>query len=266
MTRLIAALLGASLSALTAPPVIAQASTSPGVNYRLDDGSTFQRGCFDPCACPAGPILPIQGTFRLTPTSSDPLFDHYAVTNVEWMVRQPDGSTLSVAGSGTFKIGGEVAITEELSLDLVVGSEAVQHFDSGVVAPPVQFPLLDLTISIHGMYCYDTVIRVRARPFPRLDVERDAIAWDSDPPATFYDVVRGDLGTLRVTGGNYRVATEQCVTNDRAALSVPFTLSPAAGDGYWFLLRTKGGSYDAWDSMLAASRDLGINAARGSCP
>ena len=266
MRRLIPVLLAASASVLATQMVAAQASTFHSVDYRLDGGSIFQRGCFGPCGCPAGPILPIRGTFRLTPASADPLFEHYAVTNVDWTVSQPDGSTLSVVGSGTFKIGGEVAITEELSLDLVVGSDVVQHFDSGVVVAPVQFPLLDLTISIHGVYCYDTVIRVRARPFPRLDVGRDAIKWDPDPPATLYDVVRGDLGTLRARGGDYRVATEQCVANDLAALSVPFTLSPAAGDAYWFLLRTRGGSYDAWDSMLAAPRDAGIDAARGSCP
>jgi hypothetical protein len=266
MKRLIPVLFGASLGALIAPPVAAQATALPGVMYRLEDGSTFQRGCFGPCDCPVGSLVPLRGTFRLTPAGSDPLFAHYAVTNVDWTVAQLDGSTLAIAGAGTFKIGGEVAITEELSLDLDVGSDAVQQFDSGVVVPPVQFPLLDLTISIHGAYCYDTVIRVRARPFPKLDVERDMVAWDPDPPATLYDVVRGDLGALRATGGDYRVATDLCMASESSALSAPSALSPPAGGAYWFLLRARGGSYDAWDSMLAASRDAGIDAAAVSCP
>ena len=266
MARFFAAVLGAGLSVLITPPVASQASTLPGVDYRLDDGSTFQRGCFDPCACPAGAILPIHGTFRLTPSGTDPLFAHYEVTNVDWTVSQPGGTAIPIMGSGTFKIGGEVAITEELSVDLVVGSDPVQHFDSGFVVPPVQFPLLKLTISMHGVYCFDTVIQVRARPFPKLDVGPDAIRWDPDPPATFYDVVRGDLGVLKRTAGDYRAATESCVANDLATLSVPFTLVPGVGDAYWFLLRTKGGSYDAWDSMPAKPRDPGINDAAGSCP
>ena len=266
MTRLISALLGASLSALLTPPVASQATAPPGVNYRLDDGSTFERGCFAPCACPGGPRLPIRGTFRLTPSGSNPLFEHYAVTNVSWTVFQPDGTVLPIVGSGTFKIGGEVAITEELSLDLLVGSEPVQHFDSGIVVPQVPFPRIDLTISIHGVFCHDTVIEVLARPVPQLAVERDVIRWDPDPPASVYDVVRGDLGTLRGTGGNYQAATDECVANDRAADSVPFPLSPAPAAAYWFLLRSKGGSYDAWDSTLAAPRDAGINAAPTSCP
>jgi hypothetical protein len=266
MTRLTAALLGASLSSLIAPPVAAQASALRGVNYRLDDGATFQRGCCCACDCAPGAIVPIRGTFRLTLSGSDPLFEYYAVTNVAWTVFQPDGTTLPIVGSGTFKIGGEVAITEELSLDLIAGSEPVQHFDSGIIVPPVQFPLLDVTISIPGAICFDTVMKVLARPFPKIDVDRDAIGWDPDPPATLYDMVSGDLGTLRDTGGNYQTATEQCVANDVASDSVPFTFSPAPGSGYWFLLRTKGGSYDAWDSRLAAPRDAGINAAPAWCP
>ena len=265
MTRLTSILLGASLSALLTPPVASQTSAPPGGNYRLDEGSTFERGCFAPCACPGGPRLPIRGTFRLTPSGSDPLFEYYAVTNVDWTVFQPDGMTLSIVGSGTFEIGGEVAIAEELSLDLLVGSDSVQHFDSGIVVPQVPFPRVDLTISIHGVFCHDTVIQVLARPFPQLAVERDVIRWDPDPPAAFYEVVRGDLGSLRVSGGDYRAATEECVVNDLAVNSIPFQLSPAPGAAAWFLLRGKRGSYDAWDSMLAAPRDAGIDAAPASC-
>ena len=266
MTRLVHVLLMAGLLALMAPLVRAQSSAVPGVHYRLDNDSTFQRGCFDPCACPVMENAPIGGKFRLTPSGSDSLYQYYAVTNVDWVVTQSNGTTLRIRGSGTFKIGGEFAITEQLSLDLVVGDDPVQHFDSGVVAPRVPFPLLDLTISIHGVFCFDTVIQVRARPFPSLAVEHDAIGWDPDPPATLYEAVRGNLGTLRANGGDYQAATEECLADNVSADPVPFQRSPAPGESYWFLVRTEGGSYDAWDSMLAAPRDAGIDAAPVSCP
>jgi len=266
MARLIQVVLVASLTALMAQPAAAQSSALPGIPYRLDDDSTYQRGCFGPCACPVLEQGAVKGTFRLTPSSPDPLFDYYTVSNVEWTVQLPHGGVVPIRGSGTFKIGGEVAIQEQLSLDLVVGNDPVQHFDSGVVSPRVPFPRMDLTISIHGVYCFDTVIQVRARPLPKLAVEPDVISWDPDPPATVYDVVRGNLGTLRATGGDYRVATEECVADAVAADSVPFQISPPPGVGYWFLVRTEGGSYDAWDSTPAAPRDAEIDVAPASCP
>jgi hypothetical protein len=266
MRRLIQVALVASLPALIVPPAASQSSALHGVPYRLDDDSTFQRGCFAPCACPVMEQGAVKGTFRLTPSSSDPLFQYYTVTNVNWTVQLPNGATLPIQGSGTFKIGGEFAVQEQLSLDLVVGNDPVQHFDSGVVAPRVPFPGLDLTISIHGVYCFDTVIEVRAHPIPELAVGRDAIEWDPDPPATRYEAVRGNLASLRMTGGDYRAGTVECVANDVPDVPVSFQLAPDPGEAYWFLVRTEGGSYDAWDSMPAAPRDAGIDASPAACP
>jgi hypothetical protein len=266
MRRLIQVALVASLPALMVSPAAAQTSASSRTHYRLDDDSTFQRGCFDPCACPVMEQGGVKGTFLLTLSGSDPLFQYYSVTNVNWTATLPNGNVLPIRGSGTFKIGGEFAIQEQLSLDLVVGNDPVQHFDSGVVAPRVPFPLLDLTISIHGVYCFDTVIEVRARPFPKIEVGHDAVGWDPDPPATQYDAVRGSLGTLRGTGGSYQAATVECIAGQMSVVSVPFELSPAPGDGFWFLVRTAGGSYDAWDSTPVVPRDAGIDAGPVSCP
>jgi hypothetical protein len=266
MARLIRVLLAAGLSMPMALPAAAQASATRGVTYRLDDGATFQRGCFGPCACPVGVTAPIRGTFRLIPDSSDPLFVHCTVANVLFKVSMPDGTVLPVTGSGTFTIGGEVAITEALSLDLAVGTDPVEHFDSGLVVPSVPFPVIDLEISIHGAFCFDTVIRVRARPAPRLDVGRDAIDWDLDPADSAFDAVRGDLAALRGTAGDYRAATVECIAADVPVASVPWTLSPTPGGMDWFLVRPHAGSYDAWDSTPVAPRDAGIDAAAGACP
>lgn len=266
MTRLTLAVVVAGLSTAMAPRVAAQVSTASGIHYRLDDNATFQRGCFDPCACPMLEQAAVKGTFRLTPSGSDPLFQYYAVTDVNWTAMQPNGSGLLIRGSGTFKIGGEFAIQEQLSLDLVVGSDPVQHFDSGLVVPRVPFPRLDLTISIHGVFCFDIVMAVRARPSQRLAVERDDLEWDPDPTGTGYDLVRGNLGALRTAGGDYATLPVECLANDLAAESIPFPSSPAPGEAWWFLLRTEGGSYDAWDSALAAPRDAGIDGASVSCP
>src|SRR5436190_9572177 len=86
-------------------PASAQTSTL----YRLNKDSTFQQGCFPPCLCPIMMAVPVKGTFVLTPTGFDGLFNTYAVTDVNWLV-SIGGSNITVTGSGTYKIGGEFAL------------------------------------------------------------------------------------------------------------------------------------------------------------
>lgn len=147
-----------------------QASVTLPVVYELAPGSTFQRGCYEPCLCPLEEEVSIHGTFRLTRSSADPLFTRYAVTDVHWTA--PDSAQeLVITGSGTYRVGGEVAVVHQLELDLSVNGEPVQHFDSGLVPGGAEFPKIDIVISINGMYCYDTVIHVVARPI-----------WGTPPP------------------------------------------------------------------------------------
>src|SRR5439155_967051 len=167
--------------------------------YRLNQGSTYEQGCFGPCLCPVLIDAPVKGTFALTPTGSDGLFNTYAVTDVNWVV-PIDGTDTIVSGSGTYRIGGEFALQQQLSLDLQVGGEKAEHFDSGVVTYKIvgqsaaqqelslllrvgdeeplhlesglgpvggNFPAIDLRISVSDATCYDTVIEVHAQPYKR---------------------------------------------------------------------------------------------------
>src|SRR5881396_220630 len=76
-------------------PASAQTSTL----YRLNKDSTFQQGCFPPCLCPIMIAVPVKGTFVLTPTGFDGLFNTYAVTDVNWLV-SIGGTDTIVTGSG----------------------------------------------------------------------------------------------------------------------------------------------------------------------
>jgi hypothetical protein len=142
------------------------ASAQTGTLYRLNQNSSFQQGCFPPCLCPISVPGSVKGTFVLTPTGFDGLYNTYAVTDVNWVVSN-GGTDMIVTGSGTYKIGGEFALQQELSLNLQVGSNMVQHFDSGLVAAGAkQFPNIKVTISIHGQVCFDKVFAVSASPVP----------------------------------------------------------------------------------------------------
>jgi hypothetical protein len=86
------------------------------------------------------------------------------------------------------------------------------------------------------------------------------LAWAGPAGATGFDVVRGDLGTLRSSGGNFSLATQECVSGHHTTTSLPVSDVPASGDGFWLLIRGVNcggsGSYDS------APRDAGILA----CP
>jgi len=149
---------------------LAKAQTAGGSTlYRLNTDSDFMQGCFPPCLCPVMIGLPVSGTFSLTPTGMSGFFHTYAVTEVNWLV-PINGTAKLVTGSGTYKVGGESALQQELSLDLQIGGGTVQHFDSGLVADTTPFPNIKVTISVHGQVCFDTVFKVSASPVP-LDIQ-----------------------------------------------------------------------------------------------
>src|SRR5436190_22531319 len=155
-------------------PASAQTSTV----YRVNKDSAFQQGCFPPCLCPIMIAVPVRGTLVLTPTGFDGLFNTYAVSDVNWIV-SIGGTETTVTGSGTYKIGGEFALQQQLSLDLGVGGDKVQHFDSGLVTGPAPFPDIKVTISVHGQVCFDTVFEVSASPVPLDQIHPYCLLADS---------------------------------------------------------------------------------------
>ena len=244
------------------------AGTAPAT-YVLVEGSQYQHGCFDPCLCPVWISEALVGKLKLAPAESNPLFQYYDVTEVAWAVELYDGTTIPITGSGTYQIGGEVALQHRLALDLVVGDDPVEHFDSGLVVGGSEFPAIDIQISIHGGYCFDTVIDVVAKPVPMLAPTDASLVWSPVPTAFDYDVVVGDLGVLVATHGDFAAATTACFADGVSGTSVPFEDDPPSGEGRWFLVRGSTGagvgSYDCAFPSQIAPRDAGI-AAGPDCP
>jgi hypothetical protein len=144
----------------------AQTVTNP-VLYSLNADTSLAQGCIPPCLCPDWLGAPVTGTFLLTPTGYDGLYDTYAVTNVNW--RDPfDGTDLIVTGSGTYKVGGEVALLQELVLDLHLGDVWVEHYDSGLVPEAAPFPEIKVIISTTNQSCFESTVNLDASPAPVL--------------------------------------------------------------------------------------------------
>jgi len=146
--------------------------------YALDEGSHVVEGCFDPCLCPLRLAEDLRGVFLLEPSSALPAglepavpaglvsVRSYDVPWLLWTYGSGDART-TVTGRGTYQVGGEFARVQRLVLDLRVGDEAVQRYDSGWVVggdDTTSLPPIAIEVSHNGRYCYDRVFSIRAVP------------------------------------------------------------------------------------------------------
>jgi hypothetical protein len=89
--------------------------------------------------------------------------------------------------------------------------------------------------------------------------------------ATQYDLVQGDLATLRSTSGDFGAATMACVENDAAVTTAGIANpQPQLDADTYYLARPVGlgcrGTYDDGSPSLAGARDAKIAGAAGACP
>jgi LmbE family N-acetylglucosaminyl deacetylase len=105
---------------------------------------------------------------------------------------------------------------------------------------------------------------------PGLVVATADLSWSAVPGATGYDVVRGSLGQLLTSGGDFAAATKECLADDLAGTSISYTLPPGPGQASWFLARAVGcggaGSFNSGAPSQAGDRDPGVAASPLACP
>jgi len=106
---------------------------------------------------------------------------------------------------------------------------------------------------------------------PSLAMSGQSIAWSPLAGATRYDVVRGDLGTLRSTHGRYDLAVTGCLAFRTQETVVSDPATPPAGQAFFYLARGRScGGAGTWDDGTGfgqvAPRDPSIAAAPSTCP
>ncbi len=146
---------------LLAAPARAQATSAP-IDYALTAPSAYSVGCFGACAC-AVRTSAMDGTFALQQQYVDPLYTHYAVENFRATIHDASGA-IAVTGSGTYRVGGEVALTQELQLTLAFPDGSSRAFDSGIVPLRVSVPAISVQAAMHGFACVDSVVEIDAKP------------------------------------------------------------------------------------------------------
>ena len=161
----------ACAAAMAPLPASARGTSSGPVLYEVvAPQSEFAWGCFGPCACPLIVQSEIAGTFVVSPSHADPQFSYYDVSDVRWTVRSASGP-VAITGAGTYRRGGEFALTEELALDLSFGQGPVQHFYSGLVPVAAPFPEIRAELALHRQFCFDSVLVVDAKPIGLASVD-----------------------------------------------------------------------------------------------
>jgi len=153
---------------LVAAPSTAAPADNGGTTYALiTPPSSLQVGCQGPCECPIV-TFPTYGSFELVRTGADPLYTYYAVERYIASFNNGPGA-VAITGSGQYRVGGEFALMQQLTLDLDIEGHPTEHFDSGLQPVKVSFPQIDVTCAVHGNYCYDSVLVVNARPSDTAD-------------------------------------------------------------------------------------------------
>ncbi len=172
---------------LLSPAVVWAASARPdSLVYVLSSpSSAFEWGCFGRCMCPVLIDSPLSGAFTMTPAGSDPFFAKFDVSSVNWKTPGVQGA-IGITGSGAYRIGGEFALLEQLTLDLSFDGGPVQHFDSGLVPPVEPFPAIVTRVSLHAEFCLDSVLAMDARPLE--------VAAAGAPPAPVIGVAPNPFG------------------------------------------------------------------------
>lgn len=103
-----------------------------------------------------------------------------------------------------------------------------------------------------------------------LGIDGTLLYWSEVTGASGYDVVRGDLGILNQTDGDFALATLECVAENMIFGGFEILEQPEPNQGLWYLARPVfphgPGSYDAEDASQVRSRDPGINGSTYACP
>jgi hypothetical protein len=116
--------------------------------YSLLEGSELMDGC-PVCGRPTIQI-PLRGKFRLTLEEENPLFATYAISDIEFFGGGNSGLDYVVTGHGTFRIGGEVALIQNMFLTLRISNgsavtEAQMESQNAIVERLWPMLRLDLT-------------------------------------------------------------------------------------------------------------------------
>ncbi len=136
----------------------------PPWRYQLVSGSYL----LDDCPVCGRPSVqePMRGTFTLRLLETNPLFSRFAVENIRFTAGAV--RTYTVTGSGTFQTGGEVAIVQQMALQVEIDDGITKKrcdLKNSSPAPAGLWPMIGITLEqTNGTILQTYTLRLSAAP------------------------------------------------------------------------------------------------------
>jgi hypothetical protein len=171
------------------------ASVGPTVQYTLLKGSTLTDHC--PVCGRPDILVPMQGTFQLELLDENPLLATYALRDVSFVADSPAGWHYALKGKGVFRYGGEVALVQDLFLELQVDdgvTNRVCYFTNDAANVTQPWPMFEINADqTNGTLIQQFLLQISALPFREIwfSTRHGFHAGIWNPPTNF--VSAGDL-------------------------------------------------------------------------
>ena len=208
-------------------------------HYRLVDGSAFMDDC--PVCDRLSVWLPLRGSFDLVLYDQNPLFSRYHVFDAAFATTSPTAPPFELFGEGEYQQGGEVAVEQDLTLDLQVRSPFETRFTSFTNVAPTVLRVLPML----GAYLDETNgtpgstyrLQVRAAPFREAWFTTTRNFTPGNPPGPVDQLTSGDVlaDTGRLVRANRSLLQSVGVDVPGNAVGVD-ALEAAPGGELWFSL------------------------------
>ena len=178
--------------------VAQQITTTQPWRYLLLDESDLLDDC--PLCDRATIQEAMRGTFNLRLLQNGPLFTLYALQDIDF--KAGPGRNYSVTGSGTWKIGGEVAVFQEMFLQVLIDNGSTKklcYFTNSSQTVTRPWPMMDITLlQTNGTVSQLYTLRLAAAPVREIWFSTASFFTASSGPSASNTVEGGDL--LSISG------------------------------------------------------------------
>jgi len=139
-------------------------------NYTLLPSSDLVDSCLV-CGRP-DILMPLQGTFQLRLVETNPLFSIYAWDSLSWTAGPAGNPAYKILGRGTYQIGGEVALAQNLALEVFIDNgftNKLCYFTNTVPTVTRLWPVLQISLNqTNGSDVQQFQLDINAAPLQEL--------------------------------------------------------------------------------------------------